>query len=139
MAQVFDIKLKGVRQVLQVFAALARQNPRAAQSALRSIGEVDLTKMKRRTPVDLGNLRGTGRVENLAGLGIRWAFGGTTGKKLRRGKKVFVDYAVVVHQNLRARHNPPTQSKFIESVLTEELPNYPRRLGQRWAREMGLA
>lgn len=128
---VLTVQLRGQRQVAAFLNGLARRNPRAAQSAVRTVGEVDLTEMKKRTPVALGNLRDTGRIEETDGIGIRWAFGGTT------VRNVFVDYAVEVHENLEMFHRVG-QAKYMESVLSESFPHYEARIGREWALEMGL-
>lgn len=135
MAQIFDIRLKGLQRVKDELNRLARMNPRVAQLSLRTEGEIDLTEMLKRTPVDINNLRTTGRIETVPGqIGIRWAFGGKTGSG--RPPK-FVDYAVVVHEDLFALHTTG-QAKYMESVTTESLPFYAQRIGRRWAREMAL-
>lgn len=38
------------------------------------------------------------------------------------------DYAAAVHENIMARHNPPTMAKFLEAPLLQDLPEYPRQI-----------
>ncbi len=33
-------------------------------------------------------------------------------------------YAIIVHEDLRARHDDPTQAKFLERALTEKTPEF---------------
>ncbi len=126
MAAAFTIKVRGIRAVQQALNDLARQNEPAASRALMTEAEIEMTEMKERTPVDTGALRGSGRVESLGSLSIKWVFGGTA-----------IDYAIAVHENLDVLHNPG-QSKYMESVVMEFFPNVAQRVGRRWAQEMGL-
>ena len=126
MATTFSIRLRGVRRVAQALDALARRNPRVAFRAMNTEAEVEMLEMKERTPVDIDTLRPSGRVERTGPLAIRWVFGGAA-----------IDYAVAVHEDLEAFHNPG-QAKYMESVVNEFIPNAAERIGRRWASEMGL-
>ena len=111
-------------------AALRRELKRrggAAQKALaRALfleGEQIMGKSKRLVPVDTGALRSSGHVQ----------------LPVIRGKKVTVvlgyggaaaPYAVFVHEK-QARHNPPTQWKYLEQPLNEAIPGMAGRLAKR--------
>ena len=111
-------------------AALRRELKRrgsAAQKALaRALfleGEQIMAKSKRLVPVDTGALRSSGHVQ----------------LPVIRGKKVTVVlgyggaaalYAVFVHEK-QARHNPPTQWKYLEQPLNEAIPGMAGRLAKR--------
>jgi hypothetical protein len=71
-----------------------------------------MTKMKQRTPVATGTLRDSGQVDEPV-----WQ-GDTLYETLGFGGAA-EDYAVHVHENLRARH-AHGQAKFMESVLKED-------------------
>ena len=80
-------------------------------------------KSKRLVPVDTGALRASGHVQ----------------LPVIRGKKVAVvlgyggaaaPYAVFVHEK-QARHNPPTQWKYLEQPLNEAIPGMAGRLAKR--------
>ncbi len=126
MATQFSIKIRGVQKVQRKLLELAALNHRAALSALSSEAEIELTEMKNRTPVDTGTLRASGRIEPVGALGIKWIFGGAA-----------IDYAVSVHENLDVFHNPG-QSKYVESVVMEFIPNATERIGRRFAKELGI-
>lgn len=40
-------------------------------------------------------------------------------------------YAIYVHENVEAYHDPPTQAKFLELALQENIPGIARRVGVR--------
>jgi len=69
------------------------------------------------TPIDTGALRRSGRVEGPRKQGgggsratlVTVSFGGPSTPR-------YVDYAVYVHEIAEARHAPPTQWKFLETV-----------------------
>ena len=116
-------------------AALRRELKRrggAAQKALaRALfleGEQIMGKSKRLVPVDTGALRASGHVQ----------------LPVIRGKKVTVvlgyggaaaPYAVFVHEK-QARHNPPTQWKYLEQPLNEAIPGMAGRLARRMKRDV---
>ena len=116
-------------------AALRRELKRrggAAQKALaRALfleGEQIMGKSKRLVPVDTGALRASGHVQ----------------LPVIRGKRVSVvlgyggaaaPYAVFVHEK-QARHNPPTQWKYLEQPLNEAIPGMAGRLARRMKRDV---
>jgi hypothetical protein len=86
--------------------------------------------MKERTPVEFNTLRSSGQVDlpkwNGSTLGITLGFGGAA-----------ESYAFWVHEDLEAFHSVG-QAKFIESVLYESEPYFEQRIGNSFARRMGL-
>lgn len=89
--------------------------------------EIEMLEMKERTPVNVGTLRDSGRVEPFGTIGIKWIFGGAAEA-----------YAAAVHENLEAFHGVG-QAKFVESVVMEFIPNAAARIGRRWAAGLGLS
>lgn len=112
-------------------------------------------------PVDTGALRASGRIEIRDNLGPRslrlWvAFGGKVGfvapggegsqdkgtankgwRKMKdfapahlQGQVVY--YAVYVHENMFARHAPPTQAKFLERAVRESVDRLSYVLGREF-------
>ena len=116
-------------------AALRRELKRrgsAAQKALaRALfqeGEQIMGKSKRLVPVDTGALRASGHVQ----------------LPVIRGKKVTVvlgyggaaaPYAVFVHEK-QARHNPPTQWKYLSTPLFQAIPGMAGRIASRIRKDM---
>jgi hypothetical protein len=121
-----SLQFRGLRQMERRIVQLAVQHPRVAQRALVSEGEIELTEMKKRTPVDFGTLRDSGRLEPIPPLGIKWVFGGAA-----------KDYAIAVHENVGAFHETG-QDHYVESVVLEFIPHAADRVGRRWAAELGL-
>ena len=105
---------------------LKRQGKKARKALARALfleGEQIMAKSKRLVPVDTGALRASGHVQ----------------LPVIRGKKVTVvlgyggaaaPYAVFVHEK-QARHNPPTQWKYLEQPLNEAIPGMAGRLAKR--------
>ncbi len=83
------------------------------------------------TPILTGALRRSGHVDEpeIAGetISVTLGFGGDA-----------APYAVYVHENLVARHNPPTQAKFLEVPLNDALPGMPDRIAASAAAKLGL-
>lgn len=102
---------------------------RAAAGALREEHELGMAEAKRRTPVDTGTLRASGTVfpTEVSGstLVSRGGFGGAA-----------AGYAVIVHENLTARH-PSGQAKFYESALLDRARGAGARLAAGIRRRMG--
>lgn len=74
-----------------------------------------MNKSRVLVPVDTGILRGSAYV---------------TDPDVRSGRisvsmGYATDYAAAVHERLDAVHNPPTQAKYLEKPLLEDLPEYP--------------
>ncbi len=126
---IFELQFRGLKKMQRRLDDLVRRHPRVAQRALVSEAEIELTEMKRRTPVDPdggGTLRSSGRLELVGAFGIKWVFGGAA-----------IDYAVVQHEELEYLHTTG-QAKYVESVVLEFIPNAVDRIGRRWAQELGL-
>jgi hypothetical protein len=110
----------GVRKKIQ---QLSRQAPQIMMRALRQEAEIEATESKRRTPVDLGNLRASVHVEGpqMKGKNVEVAIvaGGPA-----------APYALFVHEDLNAHHRVG-QAKFIESTLKESAPFLAARIAKR--------
>jgi hypothetical protein len=122
---IIEISVAGMEQAERAIARLIRRLPEVAQRAMREEAEIEMTEAKKRTPVDTGVLRDSGKVEQYGEFGVRWSFGGAA-----------MAYAVYVHENLDVYH-PVGQAKFLESVLMESTPYLPARIGRRMQRLLG--
>lgn len=124
------VTFTGTAALQAALERLARDVPQAVADALRAEAELEMTEAKERTPVDLGNLQGSGHVSEpvIAGnvISVELAFGGPA-----------APYAVHVHENLEADH-PVGRAKFLESTVMEAAPHMAERVGARVARTLGL-
>ncbi len=115
------VDLQGVKQVAAKLRTLSTMFPDRVALALRQEAEIEMTEAKRRTPVDTGKLRASGRVEQPQGFGrqisVKLVFG--------------TDYAVYVHENLEANHPNGGEAKFLESTLNESAPYMAERIARR--------
>jgi hypothetical protein len=102
--------------------ALAANFPRAVAKAMYQEMQVELTEMKRRTPVDTGMLKSSGIVlppEEGKKIRVQVVFGGMA-----------APYAIYVHEDLEAFHKIG-QAKFVESVINESVPYMTQRIFAR--------
>ena len=117
--------MHGASQVIATLKKIAEKFPDYVAAAMYQEAQIMMTEAKRRTPVEYGNLRASGRVA----------------PPVREGKRISVTlsfgtpYAIYVHENLTANHaNPPFgggQAKFLESVLDEARPTLAERIAKR--------
>lgn len=110
---------------------LAEKFPDVVALALRQETEVEATEVKKRTPVETGNLRASIHVV------------GPT----REGRRIYTliaaggpaaPYALYVHENLEAFH-PVGQAKYIESVIMESRAYLGARVAKRIELNRALA
>ena len=119
----------GVGQMDAKLKALAERAPDVMLSALVAEAELEMTEMKRRTPVDTGALRSSGHIANPRRDGseefaVDIAFGGPA-----------APYAVYVHEDPDAHHDVG-EFKFVETVVLESAPHLPKRIGERVMRSL---
>lgn len=116
-------KLYGVPQFARKARRFAGNLQKQTDRALRQETEIELKEVKRRTPVEFGELRASEHVE------------GPT----RQGNKVWTNivaggpsapYALYVHEDLEAFHKVG-QAKYIESVIMESRPFMAARVAKR--------
>ena len=119
----------GAPQMVARLKTLARRFPDHVIAALRQEAEIEVTEMKKRTPVDTtpkaphpGNLRASIHVADEDRSGRMLSVTVATGKQ--------APYAIYVHENPDAFH-PVGQWKFMESVIQESRPHMARRLARR--------
>lgn len=89
---------------------------RAAGVALyRFVEGVVVPRAVELCPIDIGNLRASKQtyppVHARQNISVMFGFGNAA-----------VQYAAAVHENLTARHAPPTQAKFAEQAMIEGAP-----------------
>jgi HK97 gp10 family phage protein len=122
--------MKGVREMIANMERLARDTRRAKQRALTKFANIEMTEMKKRTPVATGTLRDSGIVDpptwNGDTVTVTLGFGGAAEQ-----------YAIYVHEDLEAFH-PVGQAKFVESVLNESERYFESRIRDDIKSELGL-
>lgn len=123
MALNIKARLRGDKALVNVLKRLGKDAPNALAKALFKEGEQIMAKSKRLVPVDTGALRASGHVQPPVIVGkkvsVTLGYGGAA-----------APYAVFVHEK-PARHNPPTQWKYLETPLNEAIPTMARRLAIR--------
>lgn len=112
MTMSVGIHIAGTDQVVARLAKASSEAEVAALGALYTQAQRTLTKAVKYTPIDTGVLRASGHVVH-TGVSIDIIFGGPT-----------APYAVVVHENLGARHAKGTQAKYLERAFMEDQSKY---------------
>jgi len=122
----FEFEIKGLDFLTVALGDLVKKVPDVAGQALREEAEIEMEEAKRRTPVDTGALRSSGRVTSSEdGLAVTLSFGDTA-----------VDYALPVHEDLEMLHRVG-QAKYLESVLVESSPYLVKRIAKRMGQILG--
>lgn len=103
---------------------VARQFPDRVGAALRIETEIIATACRRITPVDTGALVNSIHV---VGPEIR---GRTIGTAIVAGGPA-APYALIVHEDLDAKHAEGKQAKYIEQPVMEAAPELPANLARR--------
>ena len=127
VAQTFIVR--GQKQVQAELKRLGRKANKALARALFIEGELVMSGAKKLVPVDTGALRSTGHVNiPLARAGVvlvTLGFGGPA-----------APYAIRVHEDLEARHEPPTQAKYLEIPALAAQAGMARRMASRLRAEL---
>lgn len=108
--------LKGIRQQAEANALVGPE--------LLMAGEFVMTEAKKDTPVEFGTLRNSGRVD----LKI-------DGRRATVTLGFYTDYAIYVHENLRARH-PIGRAKFLERAVNRNKRNIEKIVARGMAERM---
>ena len=116
--------LQGADAMRRKLENLARQMPNEVGRALYQEAQIELTEIKKRTPVEFGPLRASEEVlepeVNGRDISVQIVAGGPS-----------APYAIYVHEDLSALHANGTQAKFMESVLLESKPFMGARVARR--------
>lgn len=124
-----SFNLAGAKEMIRKLKDIANKYPDHVAGAIYQEALVEMTEMKKRTPVDTrpnaphpGNLRNSIHVQKPKRRGRNISVTISTGKQ--------APYAVYVHENPDAFH-PIGQWKFMESVLDESAPHMAARIARR--------
>ena len=100
------------------------------ERSLYKYGNTEMTEAKRLTPVEHGDLRDSGTVDEPqwsgSNLSLELGFGGAA-----------EDYARAVHEDLEAYH-AQGQAKFLETPLNQSEPHFDERIGSDFQKFVGL-
>lgn len=123
-----EFEMKGKEEMERAMRLLGQNGPKAMGNALFQEGERIMAAAKELVPVDTATLKTSGHVKLPEIVGddvtVVMGFGGAAS-----------DYAIYVHENLEARHAPPTQAKFLEQPLLEAANDMGLRIAQElWAK-----
>jgi hypothetical protein len=88
-------------------------------------------KSKEYCPVDTGDLRGSGYLEITS-------FRGQPTVEMGYGKGGHPHYTAYVHENLEMRHEPPTQAKWLERAVNEDIGNIIDRVAEGYQQVLGI-
>lgn len=102
----------------------------AFERALQAEGEAVFARTQELVPVDTTALQKSGVLHKPE------IAGATASIAISYGNEQ-VDYALVVHEDLAAKHKAPTQAKFVEGPVVESAKGMAARVGARVAREIG--
>lgn len=121
--------MKGAVEMRALLKRVAGEFPDRVAAAIYQEAQIEVTEMKRRTPVDTthdaphpGNLRNSIHVEEPERNGRNISVTIATGAQ--------APYAIWVHENPDAFH-PVGQWKFMESVLNESRSSMAARIARR--------
>lgn len=119
--------LRGKEAMVAKLRRFAAKFPNEVGRALYIETEIELKEVKRRTPVDTGELRAS---EHVVGPIIKRSSKGPVIYCMIVAGGPATPYAVYVHEDLDAFHKVG-QAKFIESVLLESRPYMAMRVAKR--------
>ena len=118
--------------IVTKLARIAAEAPQALGAELYREGQDVIANALPITPILTGALRRSGHVDEPemtgGGVSVTLGFGGDA-----------APYAVYVHENLVARHAPPTQAKFLEDPLNAAVPGMADRIASGAGAKLGLA
>lgn len=128
-------EIKGLKEMQDKFRRLKASLPKQIGAALYAEVQVDVTEVKRRTPVwDPARTKTRDRVKGALRASVRGTTPGLDGTTVfclivAGGPQAF--YAVYVHEDLTAHHETG-QAKYIESVIRDTTkPTISARVAKR--------
>lgn len=120
--------VRGDREVRRALQQLGNRAPTVVGNALFSESLPIFTESQTQVPVDTGFLKSGGYITPPAM--------NSNGAHVEIGYTA--PYAPEVHENLSARHAPPTKSKFLSDPLNAATPGFRNRLMTRLRSVLGL-
>lgn len=118
------VKITGVKQVQRELGIRTPVMRQAMGRALYEEANAIFNRSQELVPVDLGNLKSSGLVHEPE-------FAGNTVQVQITYGNTAVDYAILVHEDLTMRHDPPTSAKYLEIPMAEAVSGFNKRVGAR--------
>ena len=120
----FYIDTKEIEILADAIARIPNHMPNLLEKSIYEEANVIFNESQKLVPVDTGALRASGFVhapkkENDR-VFVRVTYGGPA-----------AHYALYVHENLYARHDAPTQAKYLETPLYRQVPVLIKNLATR--------
>lgn len=102
-------KIEGLKTVLTAHKKAKDKTAIAIDEGLLKAAQMVFTASQKLVPVDTGLLKSSGKVEKGSGKGFS------------ASASVVYDapYATVVHEDLQAHHNPPTQARYVSAAIAK--------------------
>lgn len=114
---------KQVRELTDILRSICDQFGDVTPEICRDALEPTFEKSKVYCPKDTHRLVNSGYLE-ITG------FRGQPRVEMGYAKGGDPHYAVLVHENLNMHHQPPTQAKFLQRAVEEDLPDIAVRIGE---------
>jgi hypothetical protein len=120
----FYIDTKEIQLLADAIARIPSHMPNVLEAALYQEATAIFEQSQKLVPVDTGALYSSGNVSQI----------------MREGNRIFVrvgyggpaaPYALYVHENLYAKHDAPTQAKYLETPLYRRVPVLIKNLATR--------
>lgn len=115
------LKVEGLREMQRAVRRIADRHPKQVKKILRAIAERIMTRSKREfVPVDLGNLKSTGHVEEDRNrIRVTLIYGGPA-----------APYALDQHENMTYNHTVGGP-KYLERPLMAEVPSMAQEIARK--------
>jgi len=130
VAKATTFRLKGTAEMKQNLKKLGVRAEHVLGQALYEEGERIMGESKLVVPVDTGTLKSSGHVTLPQKVGrfvrVVLSYGGAA-----------APYAIYVHENLTARHKPPTRNKYLEEPFKKAWAGMAERIGRRIRAALG--
>ncbi len=116
----------GLSQLSSMYARVGTGGRQALSQAVFMEAQSVLNESKKIVPVDTGVLKNSGKVEKPtireAGVSVEVTYGGAA-----------APYALIVHEDLNARHAPGKSAKYLEIPALQRKPLFTRNVKMRFA------
>ncbi len=107
-----SMQVTGVSETLRGMRQLVKKDSIKVSDGLKKAAQMVLDKSQKYVPVDTSALKATGRIESNEKAGLAAEATVSYGSELVR-------YALWVHENTEAAHNPPTCARFLTRAVRE--------------------
>jgi len=128
--KILSVEVKGLDKVVNNIKNLTGDIQQNLVGILYQEGEGLISEAKEEVPVDTGALRASGYVRWPEYQGntvtVQVGFGGAA-----------APYALIVHENLEAHHNPPTKAKYLEDPFNRRATTLDQRIGNKLKAKLG--